>query len=79
MTLKEYFIEYNTDKLEIYLTDNFHIFIQHYQGNDLCIELCDKNGNSKNILCDITLNTDTLDLKEILVNSILNSIIDSYL
>lgn len=73
MTLREYFIEYNTDKVEFYFTDNFHIFIQNYQNDDLCIELCDNNGNSKNILCDITLNTDTLDLSEILINSILDT------
>lgn len=73
MTLKEYFIKYNTDNINIDLTDNFHIFIQKYQGDDLCIELCDNNGNSKNILCDVTLNTDTLDLGEILVNSILDT------
>ena len=73
MTLKEYFIEYNTDKVEFYFTDNFHIIIQNYQGDDLCIELCDNNGNSKSILCDITLNTDTLDLSETLINSILDT------
>ena len=69
MNLREYFESTKTDVAEIYLTDNFHIFIQKI-NNDLCIEICDKNGNSKNILCDVSLNTDTLDIKETIVNAI---------
>lgn len=75
MKLRDYFKENNTDIFEIYLTDNFHIFIQEYMFDRLCIEVCDKNGNSKNVLCDVSLETYICDIKE----SVLNSIIDSYL
>lgn len=72
-TLKEYFE--NNDTLEIYLTENFCIFIDNIQ--DLCIELCDKNGNSKNINCnvDISINSLISDIKESVLNYIIGECI----
>lgn len=78
-TLKEYFEK--NDYLEIYLSDNYHIYIDN--GNSvedddlLCIELCDKNGNSVNIGCyvDITMNNIVNDIKE----SVINYLIGNYL
>lgn len=73
MTLKEYF-ETN-DTLEIYLTENFCIFIDYVQ--DLCIELCDKNGNSKNINwhIDISINSLIEDIKESVLNYVIGECI----
>lgn len=74
-TLKDYF-ESGKDYLEIYLTDNFHIYIDN-MGSELCIELCDKNGNSVNIgsYVDIHIHTFIVDIKE----SIVNYLIGNYL
>lgn len=79
-TIREYLKE-NDNYLEIYLTDNYHIYIDN--GNSveddelLCIELCDNNGNSVNIGCyvDITMNSLVNDIKE----SIVNYLIGNYL
>ena len=57
-TIREYLKE-NDNYLEIYLTDNYHIYIDN--GNSveddelLCIELCDSNGNSVNISCYVDI------------------------
>lgn len=72
-TLLEYFK--NNDYLEIYLNENFHIFVDctnvdKNNIHDLCIEICDKNGNSVNItpFMDITLNNLANDIKESVIN-----------
>ena len=79
-TIREY-LKKNDNYLEIYLTDNYHIYIDN--GNSveddelLCIELCDNNGNSVNIGCyvDVTMNSLVNDIKE----SIVNYLIANYL
>ena len=52
-----------------------NVLITHNGETHCVIEVCDKNGNSKNILCDISPDTYICDIRE----SVLNSIIDSYL
>lgn len=79
-TIREYLKE-NDNYLEIYLTENYHIYIDN--GNSvedddlLCIELCDKNGNSVYIggYVDITMNNLVNDVKE----SVVNYLIGNYL
>lgn len=74
MKLIDYFKKHNIGILELYLTDDFHIFIQNYQNDELCIEVCDKNGDGININCDITLNTYICDIKNIVLNSIIDKL-----
>ena len=77
-TIREYLKE-NDNYLEIYLTENYHIYIDNGNSVDdvVCIELCDKNGNSVNIGCyvDITMNSLVNDVKE----SVINYLIGNYL
>lgn len=74
-TLKEYFKD--NWYLEIYLTENFHIFIDTNDMQNICIELCDKNGNSKNINCDVDISINSLisDIKESVLNYIIGECI----
>ena len=82
-TIREYLKE-NDNYLEIYLTDNYHIYIDN--GNSveddelLCIELCDNNGNSVNIGCyvDITMNSLVNDIKESIVNYLIGNYLYSH-
>lgn len=79
MSLETYFVSYKTDIYEesIY---NFNIFIQKYNGNDLCIEITDENGNSVNIGDYVNIKVDTrIDkIKEIVLNYIVGNYLYNY-
>ena len=72
MTLKEYFDKNNTDIFEVKITDNFHIFIQLCMFNELCIEICDKFGNSETLFCNVNLDTNIDDVKNIMLDTIID-------
>lgn len=71
MTLKEYFK--TNDYLEIYLTENFQIYIDTNDMQNICIELCDRHGNSNNIngCVDISINSLVNDIKESVLNYVI--------
>lgn len=79
MSLETYFANYKTDIYEesIY---NFNIFIQKYNGNDLCIEITDKKGNSVNVgnYVNIKVNTKIDKIKEIILNYIVGNYLYNY-
>ena len=67
MTLKDYF-ESGKDIFEIGLNDTYHIYIDNI-GFGLCVEICDKNGNSININnVDIHYLTFIDDIKDIVID-----------
>lgn len=72
-TLKDYF-ESGKDYLEIYLTDNFYIYIDN-MGMGLCIELCDNKGNIVNIgtYVDIHFHTFVDDVKDIVLDYLISN------
>lgn len=71
MTLKEYFDKNNTDIFEVKITDNFHIFIQLCMFDELCIEVCDENCNSGTLFCNVNLDTNIDDIKNIMLDTII--------
>lgn len=76
MNLREYFSNNDILTLDFVNIENYHIYID-YDNKELCIELCDKNGNSVNIGSYVDINIDTMicDIRE----SILNYLIGNYL
>ena len=72
-TIREYLKE-NDNYLEIYLNENYHIYIDNV-GMGLCIELCDNKGNSVNIGCyvDITMNNLVNDIKDIVLDYLIGN------
>lgn len=72
-TLKDYF-ENGKDILEIELNNKYHIYIDNI-GFELCVEICDKLGNSVNIgtFVDIHYMTFIDDVKDIVLDYLIGN------
>lgn len=72
-TLKDYF-ENGKDILEIELNNKYHIYIDNI-GFELCVEICDKLGNSVNIgtFVDIHYMTFIDDVKDIVLDYLISN------
>ena len=72
-TLKDYF-ENGKDILEIELNNKYHIYIDNI-GFELCVEICDKLGNSVNIgtFVDIQYMTFIDDIKDIVLDYLIGN------
>lgn len=72
-TLKDYF-ENGKDILEIELNNKYHIYIDNI-GFELCVEICDKLGNSVNIgtFVDIHYMTFIDDIKDIVLDYLIGN------
>lgn len=72
-TLKDYF-ENGKDILEIELNNKYHIYIDNI-GFELCVEICDKLGNSVNIgtFVDIHYMTFVDDIKDIVLDYLISN------
>ena len=72
-TLKDYF-ENGKEILEINLNNNYQIYIDN-MSCELCIELCDKLGNSVNIgtYVDIHFHTFVDDIKDIVLDYLIGN------
>lgn len=72
-TLKDYF-ENGKDILEIELNNKYHIYIDNI-GFELCVEICDKLGNSVNIgtFVDIHYMTFIDDIKDIVLDYLISN------
>jgi len=73
VTLNDYF-ENGNDILEIELNNKYHIYIDNI-GFELCVEICDKLGNSVNIgtYVDIHYMTFIEDIKEIVIDYLISN------
>ena len=72
-TLKDYF-ENGKDILEIELNNNYQIYNDNI-GFELCVEICDKLGNSVNIgtFVDIHYMTFIDDIKDIVLDYLISN------
>ena len=72
-TIKDYF-ESGNYILEIELNNKYHIFIDTL-GFELCVEICDKLGNSVNIgtYVDIHYMTFVDDIKDIVLDYLISN------
>lgn len=72
-TLKDYF-ENGKDILEIELNNNYHIYIDNI-GFELCVEICDKLGNSVNIGTFVNIHYMTFvdDIKDIVLDYLIGN------
>ena len=73
ITLKDYF-ENGNDIFTMKLNNDYHIYIDN-MGYELCVEICDNNGDCVNIgwCVDIHLNTFIEDIKTIVIDYLIDN------
>ena len=79
ITVKDYF-ENGNNILEIELNNKYHIYIDN-MSLELCIELCDRSGNSVNIGSYVNIHYLTVidDIKDIVIDYLIGNYLYNYI